>query len=136
MESVWLKWFSMCRNPSLGLTIKARACKVAGQERKPGSEIKCEGMNPHTLKRASTLGIRVPVDSRMFRKWLKGSKPNTLRSSLYHWKAIETQMSEMGSHDPFGHLKHKLWPKEGLGVKLAVWLPTTKSWELTRFLCV
>jgi len=26
----------------------------------------------------------------------------------------------MGSHDPFGHLKHKLWPKEGLGVKLAI----------------
>jgi len=23
-------------------------------------------------------------------------------------------------HDPFGHLKHKLWPKEGLGVKLAI----------------
>ncbi len=29
-------------------------------------------------------------------------------------------MSEMGSHDPFGHLKHKLWPKERSGVKLAV----------------
>jgi hypothetical protein len=29
-------------------------------------------------------------------------------------------MSKMGSHDPFGHLKHKLWPKEGLEVKLAV----------------
>jgi hypothetical protein len=29
-------------------------------------------------------------------------------------------MSEMGSHDPFGHLKHKLWPKERLGVKLAI----------------
>jgi len=27
----------------------------------------------------------------------------------------------MGSHDPFGHLKHKLWPKEGLGVKLQIW---------------
>jgi len=27
-------------------------------------------------------------------------------------------MSEMGSHDPFGHLKHKLWPKERSGVKL------------------
>ncbi len=25
----------------------------------------------------------------------------------------------MGSHDPFGYLKHKLWPKEGLGVKLS-----------------
>ncbi len=26
----------------------------------------------------------------------------------------------MGSHHPFGHLKHKLWPKEGLGVKLPI----------------
>jgi hypothetical protein len=33
----------------------------------------------------------------------------------------------MGSHHPFGHLKHKLWPKERPGVKLAIWLPTTKS---------
>ncbi len=29
-------------------------------------------------------------------------------------------MSKMGSHDPFEHLKHKLWPKEKLGVKLAI----------------
>jgi len=36
---------------------KARACKVAGQERKPRSEKKCEGMNPHTPKRASTLDL-------------------------------------------------------------------------------
>ncbi len=42
----------------------------------------------------------------------------------------------MGSHDPFGHLKHKLWPKERSGVKLAVWLLTTKSRELTWFPCV
>jgi len=27
-------------------------------------------------------------------------------------------MSEMGLHDTFGHLKHKLWPKEGSGIKL------------------
>ncbi len=27
-------------------------------------------------------------------------------------------MSKMGSHDPFGHMKRKLWPKEGLGIKL------------------
>jgi hypothetical protein len=25
-----------------------------------------------------------------------------------------------GLHDPFGQLKHKLWPKEGLGVKLVI----------------
>jgi len=45
-------------------------------------------------------------------------------------------MSKMGSHHTFGHLKHKLWPKKGPGVKLAVWLPTTKSQELTQFLCL
>jgi hypothetical protein len=42
----------------------------------------------------------------------------------------------MGSHHPFGHLKHKLWPKEGSGVKLVVQVPTTKSQKLTRFPCV
>jgi hypothetical protein len=42
----------------------------------------------------------------------------------------------MGSHHPFRHLKHTLWPKERSGVKLVVWLPTTKSWESTRFPCV
>jgi hypothetical protein len=42
----------------------------------------------------------------------------------------------MASHDPFGHLQHKLWSKEGLGAKLAIWLPTTKSQESTRPWCV
>jgi hypothetical protein len=41
-----------------------------------------------------------------------------------------------GLHNPFGHLKHKLWPKERLGIKLTVWLPTTQSWESTKFPCV
>jgi hypothetical protein len=38
-------------------------------------------------------------------------------------------MSKMASHEPFGHLQHKLWQKEGSGVKLAILLPTTKSRE-------
>jgi len=42
-------------------------------------------------------------------------------------------MSKMGSHDPLGHSKHKLWLKEGLGVKLAIWLLTTKSQEYPQF---
>jgi len=45
-------------------------------------------------------------------------------------------MSKMGSHCSFGHLKHKLWPKEKLEVKLTIWFPTTKSRESTRFSCV
>ncbi len=84
------------------------------------SEGKCEGMNLHTPKGVSTLGVGVSVDSQIFRERLQGSKPNGFKSALYHWKALGTQMSKMGSHDPFGYLKHKLWPKEGLRVKLAI----------------
>jgi hypothetical protein len=37
----------------------------------------------------------------------------------------------MASHWSIGHLQPKLWAKEGSGVKLAVWFPTTKSQEST-----
>jgi hypothetical protein len=37
----------------------------------------------------------------------------------------------MASHWSFGHLKLKLWAKERPRVKLAIWLPTTKSREST-----
>jgi hypothetical protein len=39
----------------------------------------------------------------------------------------------MASHWSFGHLQPKLWAKERSGVKLAVWLSTTKSRESTFF---
>jgi hypothetical protein len=42
-------------------------------------------------------------------------------------------MSKLASHWPFGHLQPKLWAKERSGVKLAIWLPTTKSRESTSF---
>jgi hypothetical protein len=45
-------------------------------------------------------------------------------------------MSRMGSHDSFSHFKHKIWPKEGPGVKLAIWLPPTKSQESPWFPCM
>jgi hypothetical protein len=42
----------------------------------------------------------------------------------------------MGSHDPFGHPKHKLWRKERSRIKLVVWRPIIKSQESTWFPCV
>ncbi len=39
----------------------------------------------------------------------------------------------MGSYDSFEHLKHKLWPKDGSGIKLTIWFSTTKSWESPQF---
>ncbi len=40
----------------------------------------------------------------------------------------------MGLHGPFEFLKHKLWPKEVLGVKLVIWLPITKIRNRPDFL--
>jgi hypothetical protein len=64
----WAPILGVCRNPNLGVATKARGCKVAGQEKKPGSERKCEGLNPHTPKEASTLGVGVLMDFQMFKK--------------------------------------------------------------------
>jgi hypothetical protein len=85
-----------CRNLSLGLATKAKVCKVAGQEGSreshnifPGV---WEGVREWTLTppRGSTLGVRVLVDSRIFRGWLQGSNLNGLRRFLYHWKTFGT----------------------------------------------
>jgi hypothetical protein len=37
-------------------------------ERKPSNEGKCEGMDLHTPKGASTWGVGVPVDSQIFKE--------------------------------------------------------------------
>jgi hypothetical protein len=42
----------------------------------------------------------------------------------------------MGSHYPFEYLKHNLWPKEGSGIKVPIWLLTTKSQESPWFIYV
>jgi hypothetical protein len=63
---------------------------------------------------------RVKLSSLISKKYIQRSKLIGLKTSLYHWKALRMEMSKMGSHDPFGCLKHKLWPKEGLGIKVPI----------------
>jgi hypothetical protein len=64
-----------CRNLSLGLVTKVRACKGAGQEGSLGATScapegvgECEGMTLRTPKGVPILGIGVSVDSQIFRK--------------------------------------------------------------------
>ncbi len=68
----------VCCNPSLGFAIKTRALlakvQAKSEDRKShfilsGVE-ECEKMNPHTPKWTPTLGIGVPMDFRIFRRWL------------------------------------------------------------------
>ncbi len=56
----------------------------------------------------------VAIDFRIFRRRLQGSKPIGLKSSLYHWKTIETQMFKMGLHDPFIMAKRKAGSEGGV----------------------
>jgi hypothetical protein len=101
-------------------------------------------LNPHIHCRTPTLakcggeaqhlqswGFGVLRDSWMFRAQQQGPKHLALGCSWCHWKGLETYISKMASHWSFEDLQPKLWAKEGLGVKLAVWLPTTKSQEST-----
>jgi hypothetical protein len=38
-------------------------------------------------------------------------------------------MFEMGSHDPIGHMRHKLWPNERSGVKLSQIPQIESNWQ-------
>jgi hypothetical protein len=118
--TIILKVKSFVTTLALGLQPRQRGLQGYGTRGSPGvaphapeSVGKCERMNPHTPKATPTLGDGVPVDSRIFREQLQGSKLNGLRSSLYHWKNSGTYMYKMGSHEPFEHLKQSYGQKKG-----------------------
>jgi len=79
----------ICHNPNFRLTTKARACKVASQEGSPGvtphapkSVGKREGMNPHTSKGASTLGVGASVDFQIIQKVISRVKTQWIEKFL------------------------------------------------------
>jgi len=57
----------------LGSRPKQRLVRLRAKK-KPRSEKKCEGMNPHTPKRASTLGIWSPNGLSNFKREIAGVK--------------------------------------------------------------
>jgi hypothetical protein len=122
----------LCCNPSFGLAIKARAYKGAGQEWSSRVTLHAPErlrvwesgrIEPPHSQMNSHFGSWSPNRLPNLQKVIAGVKPIGLKSSLHHWKNLWTHMSKMGLHDPFGHLKHKLWPKEGSGVKFAKLTP-------------
>jgi len=71
------KWTKICCNPSFGLATKARACKSAGQKGGlkdtsyiPESAGECERMNSHTHNATPNWGVKVPMDSQIFKERL------------------------------------------------------------------
>jgi hypothetical protein len=87
----WTNTHINCHNPSIKLATKAKACKGVGQEESPGvtshtskNAKECEGMNPHTPKWTTILGIRISVDSQISKGRLQGAKLIGLKIPLYH----------------------------------------------------
>jgi hypothetical protein len=79
----WALGLAYCRNPSLGSQGKGlQGCEPRGV----GESVR---MKTHTPKWAPILGVGIPVDSQTFREQLQRLKHLALKSSLYHWKAIE-----------------------------------------------
>ncbi len=81
---------------------------------------KCEGMSPRTPNWAPILGVGVQMDFQIFKEQFEGPKLIGLKSFLYYWKDLGTYMSKMGLYDPFEYLQHKLWPKQGPGIKVSI----------------
>jgi hypothetical protein len=125
-----------CCNSSFGLMTKARVCKrVRAESEAWESHFMLLGVQESVREWTATSQV-----SSHFESWnpngllkIQRSKLTELKNYLYHWKAFKNYMFKMNSHDPFGNLKHKLWPKKRSGVKLVVWLPTIKSQELPWF---
>jgi len=87
----------VCHDPSFGIATKARVCKGASQEwslkvtfHVIGSVGECEGMNPHTLKWAPTLGVKISMDIPNFQRKITRAKTHWIKKFLYHWQALET----------------------------------------------
>jgi hypothetical protein len=146
---------------ALGSRPRLRGCKVASQEEgspgvkakalqelrqeegspgvtshTPGSVRKCEGVwgseSSHSQGN-SHLGRWSPGGLPKLHKAIAGYKTQWLVAFFISLESSWSLDIKMGLHCSFKHLKHKLWPKEGPGVELPVWLPTTKSRESTRF---
>jgi hypothetical protein len=93
-------------------------------------------MNLHTPKGASTLGTRVSVDSRMFKEWVQGSKPNGLNFFYIIGKLLKCRYLKWTRMTHLDIWNISYGQKKGPWVKLPIWLLTIKSWESIRFHCV
>jgi hypothetical protein len=99
---------------------------LPGVQRVWGNEPSHSQVNP-------MLGVGVPNGLPNLQSTIVEAKTHRLKEFFISLKNYWNVDVWNGPACPFGHLKHKLWPKERSGVKLAIWLPTTKSRELTKF---
>jgi hypothetical protein len=92
---------------------------------------KCNGMQASESKHWQmkiTLGVGVFSVPQIFET--KFEKTNIVPIGFFRLlKRCWIIDIEMGSHSPFGYLRHKIWLNEWIGVKLTIWFMNMKTWE-------
>ncbi len=92
------------------------------------------GMSPHTPKWAPTLGVKKsPWTLEYLESDFKGQNSLDWRLPYTIEKILKLKCLKWVHMTPFGYLKHNLWPKEGSGVKVPIWLPIIKSQKSSWF---
>jgi hypothetical protein len=115
-------------------------------------QAKCEGQESHFMlprvwenvrewtftlpSELSSLERGVPMESRIFKKRLQGSKPIRFKSFLYYWKALERRCLKWARMAHLDIWNTSYCQKKGRKSNCQIWLPTTKSQELPQFLFV
>ncbi len=147
---------NVCHNPNFGFATKVRVCKGAGQDWTWESHFMLSKVQKSVRKWTLTLPNELPF-LELESQWTPESLESNCRGQnsldwkvpyiigkflerrclkwacMTHLDTWNTSYGQKKGHE--SNWKHKLWPKEGLGVKLPIWLPTIKSQESPRFPC-
>jgi hypothetical protein len=108
-----------CHNLNLGLATKTKACESAGQEWTWESHFMFSKVQeswknepPHSQVN-SHFGSWSPNRFLNLQKVIVGVKTHWIEEIFISLESSWNIDVKMGSHDPFRHFKHKLWPKKG-----------------------
>jgi len=129
-------WMNQCCNLNLGFMTKARACKVAGQEGSPRVK---ESVREWTLTLPKELSLWELESQWTPECWKSNCKGQNLMAQWDFYtigKLLKRRCLKWARMTHLDIWNTSYGQKKGSGVKLAIWLPTTKSQESTQFPCV
>jgi hypothetical protein len=129
-------WNDKCRNPSLGLVTKAKACEGAGQVWRPKVWESAREWTPTLPSELPLWELESWWTPKSSKSNFKGQNPLDWKFSHIIGKLLElrclkwTRMTHLDtSNTSYGQ-------KKGRKSNCQIWLLTTKIWELPQFPCV
>jgi hypothetical protein len=117
-------------NISLGLVTKVKGwqrgmCQESVNGFQTHSQV-CKNESPNWI---STFKSCTPTMFQIFQT--RFGEPNLVQIGPFRYlkRSWKVNKCKVGFHSPFKDLKHKLWAKKWLAIKMAIWLSTTKPFN-------